>query len=271
MELANKIAVITGGSGGIGAALAVALKQAGARVAISDIDADRVARTAHELDVLGVACDVRREEQIIALIDQVHDQLGQIDIFISNAGVGYCDPSHAASAPNANWQDSFDIHVMSHVYAARKLLPMMIERGHGCLVNTASAAGLLHQIGDAAYSTTKHAAVGLAESLAIAHGDDGITVCVICPQYVATPMLGYETPDDAPDHDGLISPQDVANTVIHGLEQERFLILPHPVVKDYVLNKATDYDRWIKGMRKLRRASLDQVGSTRADKMHLLV
>lgn len=271
MELLGKIAVVTGGTGGIGSAIARALIEQGARVAISDMNATRVADLAGALGCFGAVCDVRQEAQIIELIDRVQAELGPIDLFISNAGIGFNDPDHAASASNQQWQDSFDIHVMSHVYAARKLLPDMIARGDGYLINTASAAGLLNQIGDAAYSTTKHAAVGFAESLAISHGDDGIKVSVICPQYVATPMLGYDTPQDAPDHDGLIGPDDVAAAVIQGISDERFMILPHEIVRDYYAHKAADYDRWIGGMRKLRRKSIEQVGSTRADKMHILI
>ena len=271
MDVTGKIVVITGAASGIGFALARALKDQGARVAISDVNEASLSQAAQELSVLGVPCDVRDEGQINALIDQTETALGTIDIFVSNAGIGFCDPSHAASASNQQWQDSFAIHVMSHVFAARRLLPAMIERGDGYLINTASAAGLLNQIGDAAYSTTKHAAVGLAESLAISHGDDGVKVSVVCPQYVATPMLGYDGDQGVPDHDGLLSPEQVADIIVQGIKNEQFLILPHPVVSEYVQAKASDYDRWIGGMRKLRRKSIAETGSTRADKMHLLV
>ncbi len=271
MDVTGKIVVITGAASGIGFALARALKDQGARVAISDVNEASLTQAALELSVLGVPCDVRDEGQINALIDQTETALGTIDIFVSNAGIGFCDPSHAASASNQQWQDSFAIHVMSHVFAARRLLPAMIERGDGYLINTASAAGLLNQIGDAAYSTTKHAAVGLAESLAISHGDDGVKVSVVCPQYVATPMLGYDGDQGVPDHDGLLRPEQVADIIVQGIKNEKFLILPHPVVSDYVQAKASDYGRWIGGMRKLRRKSIAEMGSTRADKMHLLV
>ena len=214
MDVTGKIVVITGADSGIGFALARALKDQGARVAISDVNEASLTQAAQELSVLGVPCDVRNEGQINALIDETETALGTIDIFIANGGIGFCDPSHAASASNQQWQDSFAIHVMSHVFAARRHLPAMIERGDGYLINTASAAGLLNQIGDAAYSTTKHAAAGLAESLAISHGDDGVKVSVICPQYVATPMLGYQVDQGDPDPDGLLRPEPVAGIIV---------------------------------------------------------
>ena len=164
---------------------------------------------------------------------------------------------------------------MAHVFAARAVLPSMIARGHGYLLQTVSAAGLLSQIGDAAYSTSKHAAIGFAESLAITHGDDGIKVSVVCPQYVATPMLGYAPDDDnaqfTADRSGVISPQQLVDTVIEGLREERFLILPHPQVQQYREHKTADYDRWINGMRRLRRKVIDEVGSTKLEQMHKLV
>ena len=160
---------------------------------------------------------------------------------------------------------------MAHVYAARAVLPGMIERGGGYFLQMASAAGLLNQIGDAAYSTTKHAAVGYAEALAITHGDDGIQVSVICPQYVATPMLGYEEGDDFSDYSGIIGPEQVADSVVKGLEEENFLILPHPEVAKFHQQKANDYDRWIRGMRRLRGNIIDQIGSTNLASMHKLV
>ena len=160
---------------------------------------------------------------------------------------------------------------MAHVYAARAVLPGMIERGAGYLLQIASAAGLLSQIGDAAYSATKHAAVGFAESLAISHGDQGIRVSVVCPQYVATPMLGYAEGETAGDHPGVLSPDQVADAVAAGVADERFLILPHPQVADYVLAKARNPERWLGGMRKLRRRVIGELGSEDLKDIHKLV
>jgi len=158
----------------------------------------------------------------------------------------------ASSATNQDWQTIWEVNVMSHVYAARAVLPGMIERGEGYLLNTSSAAGLLSQIGSAPYSTTKHASIGFAESLAITHGDQGIRVSVLCPQGVATPMTeGKEHSPQAGD--GMLQPSEVAESVIQGLEEERFLILPHPQVLTYMQRKTSDYDRWLGGMRRFRR------------------
>ena len=205
------------------------------------------------------------------LVTRTEQHFGPIDLFCSNAGVCFGEPDSATSASNTQWQTSWDIHVMAHVYAARAVLPSMIERGFGYFLQTASAAGVLNQIGDAAYSTTKHAALGFAESLAITHGDDGIKVSVVCPQYVATPMLGYEEGDDFSNYPGIISPHQLADSVIEGLEEERFLILPHPQVARYYQHKTADYDRWIAGMRRLRSKIIDESGATRLECMHKLI
>jgi len=271
MHVAGKIAVVTGAARGIGRAIAEALIAHGAKVAICDLNIDAVSKTAQDIGALPLQCDVTRATDITAMIDAVERDLGPIDIFVSNAGIIGGDPTHAASAPDAVWQKAWDIHVMAHVWAAQRLLPTMIERRSGYLINIASAAGLLNQIGDAPYSATKSAAISLAESLAISHGDDGIAVSVVCPQYVASDMLGYADPADAPKHDGLITPADVATAVMDGIAAERFLILPHPIVETYTQNKANDYDRWIRGMRKLRRKAMDETGSTHPEKIHFLI
>lgn len=271
MKLTDKTVVITGGARGIGKALAVAFKREGARVVIADLLADDVAATATQLGTLGVACDVTNEADIQRLVNTTEQAYGPIDLFCSNAGICVGEPTHSASADNDTWQACWEIHVMAHVYAARAILPSMIERGEGYFVQMSSAAGLLSQIGDAAYSASKHAAVGFAESLAITHGDDGITVSVICPQYVATPMLGYDDADGISQALGVISADQVADTVVAGIEAEDFLILPHPEVEQYIQAKATNYDRWLGGMRKLRRGIVSKVGSTRLIDMHKLV
>ena len=271
MDLKDKVAVVTGAAGGIGLAVAKRFAEAGAKVAISDLNADKVMQVAEQIGALGVVCDVTREDQVKTMIAQVQDTLGPIDVFHSNAGVGFGEPDTAASASNETWQLCWDVHVMAHVYASRALLPGMIERGQGYLISTASAAGLLNQIGDAAYSATKHAAVSFAESLAIAHGDQGIKVSVICPQYVATPMLGFDAPADAPDHPNLIKPDDVADTLMHAMAEGHFRVLPHPDVAGFAQLRTADPDRWLGGMRKLRRKVLAEIGTMSPAEMHKLV
>jgi NAD(P)-dependent dehydrogenase (short-subunit alcohol dehydrogenase family) len=220
------------------------------------LDGDGARQVAEEIGGLAIQTDVAVEADVLNLVKETEKQYGRIDLFCSNAGVAYRDEPNgtAASCSNANWQKSWDINVMAHVYAARAALPGMIARGEGYFLNTVSAAGLLNQIGSAPYSTTKHAAIGFAESLAITHGDDGIKVSVICPQAVATPMLG-DFDDGGPQGlDGIITPEDVAESVIAGLAREAFLILPHEKVHLYAQRKISDYDRWLKGMRRLRRS-----------------
>lgn len=255
MQLGGKTVVVTGGAGGIGKALAARFKQEGVRgLVIADIDAARVAASAAELGAIGVACDVSREEDIRRVVATAQASYGPIDLFCSNAGIILADPdfSNATSAPDADFERCWRIHVMAHIYAARALLPGMIARGSGYFLNTVSAAGLLSQIGSATYSTTKHAAIGFAESLAITHRDHGIRVSVLCPQAVRTAMLGDRGETSAASVDGILSPEEVAECAVQGLADERFLILPHPRVAEYMRRKSSDYDRWIGGMAKLR-------------------
>ena len=203
---------------------------------------------------LAMRCDVSVESEIVALVEETERRFGPIDLFCSNAGIGIADGpgGMATSSPNRDWQRIWEVNLMAHVYAARAVLPGMIERGEGYLLNTSSAAGLLSQIGSAPYSTTKHAAIGFAESLAITHGDQGIRVSVLCPQGVATPMTAGQ--GDAPHAtNGMLQPSDVAEAVVRDLEEERFLILPHPQVLTYIQRKTSDYDRWLSGMRRFRR------------------
>ena len=258
MLVADKVVVVTGGGNGIGKALCERFREEGARkVVVADLEEASAAAVAAEIDGDAFACDVRSEEQIKAMVDEVESRYGQVDLFCSNAGIIALDgePWWATSAPNATWQAMWEIHVMSHVYAARACLPGMLKRGEGYFLNTASAAGLLNQVGDAAYSTTKHAAIGFAESLAITHGDDGIKVSVLCPQAVATRMIGASADGDGGTAgvDGVLTPEQVAGEVIQGLASEEFLILPHKEVAEYRRRKTEDYDRWLGGMRKLRR------------------
>ena len=252
MHLKDKIAVVTGGASGIGTALCRRFAKEGARgIVVADINAEDAANVAEEVGGLAVTADVGVEQDVIRIVDETMDRFGQIDLFCSNAGIAFPDNGTAASAPNEQWQKIWDVNLMAHVYAARAVLPLMIARGEGYLLNTASAAGLLSQIGSATYAVTKHAAVAFAESLAITHGDDGIKVSVLCPQAVQTPMLGSSSSNVA-GVDGVIQPEELADTVIEGLADERFLILPHPVVLKYMQRKTGDYDRWLNGMRRLR-------------------
>jgi NAD(P)-dependent dehydrogenase (short-subunit alcohol dehydrogenase family) len=206
---------------------------------------------AADIGVRGFSCDVSRAEDLTRLIDAVEGDVGPIDIFVSNAGISLGQPDHAASASDDDWMRNWTIHVLSHVWAARALLPGMLARGSGCFVQIASAAGLLNQIGDAAYSASKHAAVSFAESLAIEHGDAGIRVALVCPQYVATRLLGLGEADAA-RHETLLAPSQVAEAVLAGLREDRFLVLPHPQVADYMRRRTDDPDAWIAAMRKLK-------------------
>ena len=271
MDLDNKTVIITGAAQGIGAALARRFSQEGARIVVADLKGELAKEVAAEIGGLGVACDVTKEADIQRLVDAARAQFGPIDMFCSNAGLGIEEPGHAASASNADWLLNWNVHVMAQVYAARAVLPEMIARGSGYLLQMSSAAGLLNQIGNAAYSTTKHAAVGFAESLAITHGDDGIKVSVICPQYVATPLLGYkagEMPEDAPN---VLSPEQVAQTVVEGVAREAFLILPHPDVAKYIQFKSAQYDQWLDSMRQLRRKIKQQAGDANIATMHKMI
>lgn len=270
MQFNGKAVVITGAGSGIGAALARRAVRMGARVCVADLDAAKAKAVATEIGGHAVACDVRDEIAVQTLIADATEALGGVDIYVSNAGLGRGEPDHAASAGNDVWMLNWQVHVMAHVYASRALLPMMIERGSGYLVNVASAAGLLNQIGDAAYSATKHAAVSFADSLAITHGGDGIGVSVVCPQYVATPLLGLSDAD-AKDRASLLTADDVAQAIVEGVEANRFLILSHPVVRDYTIQRAQDHDRWVSGMQMLRSKAREHFGDAAAETLYKLV
>jgi NAD(P)-dependent dehydrogenase (short-subunit alcohol dehydrogenase family) len=266
-ERTIKVAVVTGGGHGIGRALSRRLARDGAHVVVADIEQDAAEKVAREIGGTGVGIDVSSEDDLVAMIDRVEDEIGPIDLFLSNAGVGYGDGAAGAASREGGmrpvedrWAVSWNVNVMAHVYAARALVPRMIKRGGGYLGSVASAAGLLSQIGDAAYSATKHASVAFAESLAITHGGEGIRVSVVCPQAVATRLIGMEDDSDSPaggfggnDVDGILSAEEVADCIIDGMLEGRFMILTHPQVATYFQRKAGDYDRWVGGMRKFRR------------------
>jgi NAD(P)-dependent dehydrogenase (short-subunit alcohol dehydrogenase family) len=255
MHIKDKVVLVTGGASGIGAALCRRFARERARaVVVADLDDAGARSVAEAISGVAMACDVAVEADVQRIVAATEQRFGQIDLLCSNAGIFFGDGPDglATSLANERWQRIWEVNVMAHIYAARAALPAMLERGEGYFLHTVSAAGLLSQIGDAAYSTTKHAALGFAESLAITHGDQGIGVSILCPQGVDTPMVAGigKSPLAA---DGLLSPDTVADTVIEGLADQRFLILPHPQVRDYVQRKAADHDRWLAGMRKLRR------------------
>jgi NAD(P)-dependent dehydrogenase (short-subunit alcohol dehydrogenase family) len=257
MRVKDKVVAVTGGASGIGAALCRRFRREGAgAVIVADLDGDGARQVAEDIDGLGLQADVAVESDIMRVVQEAEKHCGPVDLFCSNAGVCYPDEPDgtAAGCPNDKWRKAWEINVMAHVYAARAVLPGMIARAEGYLLNTVSAAGLLSQIGAASYSTTKHAAIGFAEALAITHGDDGIKVSVLCPQAVATPMLGDFTAGGPQGVDGVLTAEQVAESVIDGLAAETFLILPHEKVRLYLQRKISDYDRWLNGMRRLRRS-----------------
>jgi len=259
VRVAGQVVVVTGGAQGIGRALCERFARDGAAtVVVADIDAAGAAAVAGAVGGAGFACDVAREADIVAVVEETERRYGPIGLFCSNAGIARLDPDseNAAGAGDEAWSRSWAVNVMAHVYAARILVPRMSARGGGYLLNTVSAAGLLSQIGGAVYATTKHAALGFAECLAIAHREQGIGVSVLCPQGVDTPML-RSFPAGAESVDGVLSAEAVADAVVAGLAAESFLILPHPQVAAYMRRKTDDYDRWLAGMRRLRRRLID--------------
>ena len=256
MDIAGKVVVVTGAGSGIGRELAKRAAALGAtHVVCADLHKQAAQDTAAAIGAGASAfhCDVSIEEDIQALV-RAAEAIGPVGLFCSNAGIISADPDfdNAASAPNAAWTRSWGVHVMAHVYAARALMPLYLQRRGGYFLNTVSAAGLLSQIGSAVYSTTKHAAIGFAESLAIAGKDHGIGVSVLCPQGVATGMTQGAFFSGA-DVDGVLTAEQCVDAAIEGLRAETFVILPHPKVADYVKLKAENYNRWIGGMAKLRR------------------
>jgi NAD(P)-dependent dehydrogenase (short-subunit alcohol dehydrogenase family) len=253
MEIKDRVAIITGGGGGIGSATARKWIAEGARaVVVADYDEEAASSVASELGCVGVGLDVTDEKAIGQLVEETESTLGPVDIFFSNAGAG---AQGGVEASNEAWQSQWELHVMSHVYAARAVVPSMTARGDGYLIHTASAAGLLAAVGSAPYSVTKAACIKLAETLAINHGDDGIKVSVLCPQGVNTAMAPKQLGDGGTD--GIVEAEYVAEVITEAVREERFLILSHPEVQTYVERKAGDPDRWLKGMRRLRRRSFD--------------
>jgi len=251
MQIQGKVVVVTGGSNGIGRALSKAFAAEGARaVVIADRDEKSGHQVADEIKATFFPTDVAKEADVIRLVENATRQFGQIDILCSNAGIGV---DGGVEAPNSEWQRIWEINVMAHIYAARAVLPQMLARKEGYLVQTVSAAGLLAQIGSAPYSVTKHAAQSFAEWLAITYGDQGIRVSALCPQGVVTNMLlQAQFGGGAFLMEGALQPEQVAAEVMKAIAEERFLILPHPEVARYFQNRANDIERWLRGMRKLQ-------------------
>jgi NAD(P)-dependent dehydrogenase (short-subunit alcohol dehydrogenase family) len=255
MEAAEKVIVITGGARGIGRALARRFAAEGAQaVVVADLDGAAAKAVAQEIGGTAVSCDVSRESDVQKLVDGVHNAHGRIDIFCSNAGIAVGGGPEAA---DEDWQRIWEVNVMAHVFVARHVLPGMLTRNQGYILGTVSAAGLLNHVFAAPYGVTKAAALSFFEWLAIAYGPDGIRVSCLCPQGVRTDMLAAER------RLGLefltanaLEPEAVADAVVLGMRSERFLILPHPEVGEYFRRKAEDYDRWLRGMRRLREGIL---------------
>ena len=263
MELHGAIAVVTGGASGIGRALATALAcDGGATVLIADINEAGAVAAAETIragissgHVEGIGIDVTDEASVSSLITRIESEIGPIELWCSNAGIAAVG---GTELPDEIWNRVWDVNVMAHVIACRHLLPVWINRGSGHLLVTASAAGLLTNLGTAPYAVTKHAAVALAEWIAITHGDAGVRVSCLCPQGVRTPMTADERSLSISQVQrlGLMEPEKVAAITLEGLRANRFLILPHPEVATYERRRAGDRDRWLSGMRRLQRTLL---------------
>ena len=255
MTVSGKVAFVSGAGRGIGRAVCREFMRRGATgVVIADLDGAQAAATAARLGGLGLQCDVGDESSVKRAVAAAEERYGRIDLLLSNAGFGAqaLDLDDALSAPNEIWMRMWEVHVLAHVYACRAALPGMLARGSGYLVNVASAAGLLNQVGDTPYSATKHAAVALAESLAITYAERGIRASVVCPQYVATAITGLDESTAEGSLPGVLTVEQAATAIVAGIEQQRFLILTHPEVLGYFQRKAADYDRWLAGMRKVK-------------------
>ncbi|HEX7668622.1 MAG TPA: SDR family NAD(P)-dependent oxidoreductase [Polyangiaceae bacterium] len=249
MDIAGKVVVVTGGGSGIGKALCERFARESARgIVVADLDGAAAERVAESVGGLGMRIDVSVARDVELLADRAVENFGRIDLFCANAGIFI---GGGAEVPDADWRRIFDVNVMAHVLAARAVLPAMLARGEGYFLSTVSAAGLLSQIGAAPYAVTKHAALAFAEWLSITHGDQGLRVSCLCPEGVRTGML-TEASGPAFLLEGALEADAVAEAAIQGIRDERFLILPHPEVATYFARKATDYERWLRGMRRLK-------------------
>jgi NAD(P)-dependent dehydrogenase (short-subunit alcohol dehydrogenase family) len=248
VNIQGKVAIVTGGASGIGAALAQRFVAEGARgVMLADLNLERAQGVAREVGAVAMKCDVSREGDIQALVAATRERFGQVDIFMSNAGI--LGRPGGFELEDALWDKMWQVHGMAHVWAARAVVPEMVSRGEGYFVVTASAAGLLNIVESAPYGVTKHAAVAFAEWLRIAYGRRGVRVSCLCPQSVDTDMTKDGT--GSAGVNGVLTAAQVAADVVATMREEKFLVLPHPEVAKYFLNKAQDYDRWLGGMQKL--------------------
>lgn len=249
MDVTNKVAIVTGGARGIGRAICERFAQENAKaIIVADRDLPEAQKVANAIGGMALACDVGVESQIQFLVQETIRRFGRIDVFVSNAGI---TTKGGVEASNADWQRLWDVNVMSRVYAARAVVPLMLKQGEGYVIQVASAAGLLTEIGSASYSVTKHADLALAEWLSVQYGRDGIRVSCVCPLGVETDMLDH----DDPIHQFLqvqsIPASAVADAIIQGMAEETFLILPHPQVREFFQMKADNHDRWIRGFQRL--------------------
>ncbi|MFC3050861.1 SDR family NAD(P)-dependent oxidoreductase [Kordiimonas pumila] len=265
MDVKDKIIVVTGAASGIGTALSEMFVASGAKaIAVADIDFDGAQAVARRIGDKAKAykLDVTDEKAVQGMVGDFEAAYGDIDLYCSNAGILFTDGPDwtTISQTNEQWQKIWQVNVFSHVLACRAVLPKMVERKSGGFLITASAAGLLSQIGDTSYSTTKHAAVGFAESLAITHGDDGIYVGCVCPQAVKSKMTAGAGGKSSAAVDGVMEADEFASRVLAQMREGRFMIRPHASVEQYFQNKAMDYDRWVAGMRKLRRIQMETTG-----------
>jgi len=250
MQIKDKTIVVTGGGHGIGKGLCKRFAaETPKAIVVADIDIDAAKQVAASINGHAVACDVADESAVVALVEETESNIGPIDLFCLNAGIA---GGSGDDVSNEDWDQMIDINFKSHVYTARVLVPKMIERGSGYLLHTASAAGLLTSISSAPYSVTKHAVVAFAEWLRITHGPEGLKVSCLCPQGVQTRMIEADDPSVAMLREGSITVEELAECVVQGIEKESFLILPHPEVAKFIQNKATNYDRWIAAMQKIR-------------------
>ena len=259
MELAGRVAVVTGGASGIGRAMATRFAAEGARGGVvADLQGSEAAAAQIGDQAIGIDGDVADDAHVAEVIDAARERFGPVDVFCANAGIG---TGMGVEAPDEAWDLIMGVNVRAHILAARRLVPEWIERGEGYFVSTASAAGVLSQIGDAPYAVTKHAAFAFAEWLAITHNDDGVRVSCLCPMGVRTPLVegGLAIEGDAgvaarvvAAAGDLLEPEQVAADVVEAMREERFLILPHPEVGEYMRRKGDDHDRWLAGMRRLQ-------------------
>lgn len=252
MELAGRHVVVTGGARGIGRACALRFADEDAKVTVADLDGTGAQQTAKEIGGFATQTDVGREQDIAALVDAAERHHGPIDVFFSNAGI--TGPAGGPEIADEDWDRLWRVNVMSHIWAARALLPRMLERGDGYLVATASAAGLLTQLGAIGYAATKHAAVAVAEWIDITYRDQGVRASCLCPQFVNTAMVthGELDFDKLQRIAQVIEPEQVADEVVDAIRAERFLVLPHPEVAQYMRNRGSDHERWLAGMRHLQ-------------------